>query len=363
MAKSKIKAKGKVKAGVKIKASANLEIETDSERKVPAKKILKKYAVQFAGKVLTPVFTAGMSHWDAMIKLLEAKAKLTNAEADHLIAATEAGINHPLISRDKEGREVMGITWDEVTHEIQSQLEKFRGDITSFLREVETLLEDKEVPDHDPDPAKTEKIFRGAQDASDEYMRKLWARVLAGEIESPGQVSPRTLDILKNMAQEDAQLFKDICDFVINGDFVYYPETYQSTHPILHFDNILHLQNIGLVYSTGFLSKTIRYISNNKLFFLHNKYISLIGENEDPDVDRIVIPVFLLTNYGKELYHIMECEICMDYLQLFSSFLNENKCRLSFARIIKRNLDGSVTCKKPFIPIKPKREDFSSDKS
>ena len=52
-------------------------------------------------------------------------------------------------------------------------------------------------------------------------MQKIWAKILSGEVENLGRTSLRTLDTLKNMTKRDAEMFRDICNFVI-GDFVFY---------------------------------------------------------------------------------------------------------------------------------------------
>ena len=65
----------------------------------------------------------------------------------------------------------------------------------------------EQVPDTPVDHDWTARFFDNAKDVSDEEMQKLWAKLLAGEVERPGCVSLRTLDILRNMTQKEAELF------------------------------------------------------------------------------------------------------------------------------------------------------------
>ncbi|WP_152535164.1 DUF2806 domain-containing protein, partial [Candidatus Synechococcus spongiarum] len=68
-------------------------------------------------------------------------------------------------------------------------------------------LGDTKVPDHDPDPDWAARFFDCTQDVSSEDLQKLWGRILAGEVKSPGQTSLRTLSILRDMTQQDAKNF------------------------------------------------------------------------------------------------------------------------------------------------------------
>ena len=87
----------------------------------------------------------------------------------------------------------------------------------------------REIPEHmspnSDDAEKAEKLrnmnpdvaARSADECkhiSDEYMRTLWAKALAGEADNPGSFSIRTARILGDMSQEDAELFRTFCQFI-----------------------------------------------------------------------------------------------------------------------------------------------------
>ena len=48
---------------------------------------------------------------------------------------------------------------------------------------------------------------------SDDEMQSLWARVLAGEANSPGRYSKRTVNFLNSLDKVDANLFTALCGF------------------------------------------------------------------------------------------------------------------------------------------------------
>ena len=72
----------------------------------------------------------------------------------------------------------------------------------------------EQVPDTPVDHDWTARFFDNAKDVSDEEMQKLWAKLLAGEVECPGSVSLRTLDILREMTQKEAELFARAVNYI-----------------------------------------------------------------------------------------------------------------------------------------------------
>lgn len=86
---------------------------------------------------------------------------------------------------------------------------------------------------------------------SDDEMQSLWAKVLAGESNSPGSYSKRTVNFLGSLDKGDARLFTALCGFAwLLGDVV--PLIYGFEEPIykdqhIDFNTLSHLDDIGLV--------------------------------------------------------------------------------------------------------------------
>lgn len=55
------------------------------------------------------------------------------------------------------------------------------------------------------------RFFREAQDISDEQMRGLWSRLLAGEVARPGTFSARTLTVVRDLSPSEAAEFNRLC--------------------------------------------------------------------------------------------------------------------------------------------------------
>jgi hypothetical protein len=94
-------------------------------------------------------------------------------------------------------------------------------------------------------------------------MQDLWSRVLAGEANSPGSYSRRTVNFLADLDKWDAELFASLCSFnwKINESNEQGMDTSPSVRPIvfyaednevytsrgLRFDTLAHLESIGLI--------------------------------------------------------------------------------------------------------------------
>ena len=180
-------------------------------------------------------------------------------------------------------------------------------------------------------------------------MQGIWARILAGEVESPGRTSLRTLDVLKNITKEEADLFASVSDFVI-GDVIFNPEEFQGNHPILSFYSVIRLQNVGLLYHASLLERTMKLYENQRYLEYQDRLLKIHGS---PNEKEISIPIILLTDPGKQLYRIMECDASHDYLKSLSEFLSKQNCELSYTRIIDRLADGRIKHDNQFVTVPP----------
>ena len=235
---------------------------------------------------------------------------------------------------------MLDIEADGIRQRIEFQEKKRQANIVAVVRNAASGLDGKEVSDHEPDPDWTARFFDCVQDVSSSDMRKIWVKILSGEIEQPGQTSLRTLDILKNMSQSDAKLFQSICDLVID-DFVFFPEGEQNRSIKLSFKDLLHLNKVGLIEFSRYLSITCQFSRDErqKFYLYHDRLLRIETKH---DSINIPIPVIFLTESGKELYHISECIPQMEYLRSFSNFLRKKNCELSYALIIEKIGDGEV---------------------
>ncbi|UYV11385.1 MAG: DUF2806 domain-containing protein [Phycisphaera sp.] len=99
-------------------------------------------------------------------------------------------------------------------------------------------------------------FFEKCRVVSSEQMQELWAKILAGEANSPGSVSKRAINLLSDMDQSEAETFQTLCRFAVLIDenvvpFVDEDEgIYENTG--LYFEDLAHLDSIGLLHYDAF---------------------------------------------------------------------------------------------------------------
>lgn len=78
------------------------------------------------------------------------------------------------------------------------------------------------------------RFFSIVEDISDETLHQLWGHILAGEVKQPNSYSLRTLELLRNLTKEEAELFVRLASFYIEKNFICTEEFVLSLEFILN---------------------------------------------------------------------------------------------------------------------------------
>lgn len=146
--------------------------------------------------------------------------------------------------------------------------------------------------------------FDSAENIANDDLQILWAKILAGEISSPGTYSLRTLNILKSLSKEEADLFTRVARYFWSGsDLVC----------ILYGDNIKEKMNEeGLNYSILAdleAAGLIKMSSDTKLFLKLDRLYNMdyfdkeLGFKNNSH-DLFPYPIIIPTKSGVELFNI-----------------------------------------------------------
>lgn len=301
--------------------------------KVPAIEKLLDYTASGIGSVAGPLLAPWRARQEAAAKEITAKgdAKILEIHAEAQAKARQI--------MESPGTSIVGeVDISETVHQrIQFQEERRQRNTESVVRQSAEQLGDKEVEDSEPDHDWTARFFDCVQDVSSEDMQRLWAKVLSGEVESPGRTSLRTLDVLRNMTQEDARIFDAISGFVIE-DFILRDEEYTKEHSALTLSNLLHLQDCGLMEIGPFLMRVLYWnspqVQQSEIAFRCQDILVRIKKDEG-EHEKTEIPALLLTRAGRELLAITERSAQLDYIRDFARFLKAQGCNLTYAKIIE----------------------------
>ena len=195
----------------------------DVNIKVPALEKLLDYAASGIGSVAGPILATWKARRKVEARKIAAKGKAEElsiqaegqANALQIISSAQANAREQISSTNTAIQAELNIA-EVVEQRIQFQEEKRQRNIESVVGLAAKELGDKDVPNSEPDHDFTARFFNDVQDVSSEELQILWARILAGEVESPGSTSIRSLNILKNLDQATARLFRQFCSACIS---------------------------------------------------------------------------------------------------------------------------------------------------
>jgi hypothetical protein len=196
-----------------------------------------------------------------------------------------------------------------------SALEQFANveRIKQILGKTALMLEDQSDPDRVDDDWIVYYLDK-ARLVSDEEMQNLWAKILAGESNSPGSYSKRTLDFLSTLEKREAY------DFTTLGSLVVY-HTDSPTYPLpliftqdlaypttkgLSYLNLDNLEAIGLIKSVfpSWSIKSFRPVFELSYFKETRQFQSKDTVETNPSLFRLKCGQYKLTQTGDQLLKI-----------------------------------------------------------
>lgn len=146
-------------------------------------------------------------------------------------------------------------------------------------------------------------FFDKSRIVSDDEMQNLWAKVLAGEANSPGKFSKRTVNFLSDLDKSDAEKFTSLCAFGLQmGDVV--PLVFNAEDEIylkngVSFATLSHLDSIGLVQFNNVTGFRLLGLPRRFSFFYGAGFIPMVMPKEEKN--ELEVGHALLTKMGQEL--------------------------------------------------------------
>ena len=138
---------------------------------------------------------------------------------------------------------------------------------------------------------------------SDSEIQSLWSRVLAGEANTPGTYSKRTVNFIAELDKSDAELFTKLCGFCwVIGNFaplVFDHEAQIYNKRGINFNSLSHLESIGLVqFGRG---GDFKRVNLPRRFSVHYYGEPLFLELHKESGNELKIGEIRLTQIGHEL--------------------------------------------------------------
>lgn len=159
---------------------------------------------------------------------------------------------------------------------------------------------------------------------SEDYAQKLWGLVLAEEMISPDTFSYRILDILKNLAKSEAELFNRLSQYVVFDQALITGKHIDETEINVLFE--AGLVTFAGIYRNTKWSKTVVTLADQSQKTGHylngNAYLVFTEFNPEQDLSITYIP---LTQAGKVIYKLAKKNNEWDINALTKAILNEVK--------------------------------------
>jgi hypothetical protein len=175
------------------------------------------------------------------------------------------------------------------------------------------------------------KFFNKAQDVTSDDLQTVWAKILANEINQPGQVSVRTLDILSNMSKLEAEKFKILSAIsTIDGHVLKINGDDLSDYGI-SYDDLSILRAAGILLASDTMNVSyqaiIKILSDGcfgtVLSFKYGHFFISKLTNIEP-TDKFTFNQFSLTPAGRELLPVLGSPSNLIYIDALKKYLIDN---------------------------------------
>ena len=207
--------------------------------------------------------------------------------------------------------------------------------------------EEREADKPPIDPDWMARFVNKAQDVSNEDMQQLWARIVAGEVHTPGKFSLRTLDKLSNITKEEAHIFNKLCEISTElGAVLKYSIESQFDDIGIKYNDLMLLRASGLLYD----SDTIELVGGPGKFVQANGNVRIVISSDNND-NTFMLKTLLMTPEGVELKNITNSSPNIEYYIKLGEHLTSQNLHCN---VVENSKDRIKV-----LYISPKKEDES----
>ena len=204
--------------------------------------------------------------------------------------------------------------------------------ITGFA--AEELKSQESVTNEQLDEDWTTRFFKIAEDISNQEMQALWGKILAGEIKQPRSFSLRTLELIRNLTREDANLFIKAANLAINSANTSFIFKGADDFNLKYYE-LAQLVEVGLLQPGDFVNfQLLKSEIDAQTLFISGNYI--IFSNKQANSPLLQVPVTLFTNPGKELLKLIVSMPPFEYLAAFAKAFKSDQVDIKYALILER---------------------------
>jgi uncharacterized repeat protein (TIGR03899 family) len=209
--------------------------------------------------------------------------------------------------------------------------------VTAFA--AEELKNEPPVTNEPLDEDWTTRFFNITEDISNEEMQALWGKILAGEIKQPKTYSLRTLELIRNLSKNEADIFMKVANFAIksgNGNYIFKGKDdnkLDMDYNITYMDIAL-LKEIGLIQPGDFVNHQFlqQTIEKQLIIFTGNIAIFITVKANTPTVK---MPVEVFSTTGNELLKLIKPIPNFEYIRYVANSIKNENVIVKYAIILE----------------------------
>lgn len=211
-----------------------------------------------------------------------------------------------------------------------------------YAEEEAETMSGQQASDESIDPDWFERWYETAKTVSSEDLQRIWARVLAGELRQPKSYSFHTLDFIRRMSKEDAELVSQVAPFLIS-DFIFRHKEFLENKE-LDMGRLMDLQELGVVSGVealGLESTISPQIDGDTEIKLkcHDR-ILFIRADAAPIVLRF--PIYRVSKLGLQLLSLGSFKSNLEYLKLIAESIKAQGFKVKIAEIVPSAIPGKI---------------------
>lgn len=203
---------------------------------------------------------------------------------------------------------------------------------------ADELHDEQKIGPEKPDSDWTTRFFRLAEDITTDQMQMLWGKVLAGEIRRPGSYSLRALDLLKNITQQEAEMFVKVGKIAFatgNKTFIPNPDhgKYLEEQFGLKFTDFLLLREIDLLVANDLEFSLGPAEDDTQTVFTCGSTCVFVERPKGTPKQALAAIVF--TEIGRQLLQLVEkSPASPEYIRKFASYFRKEGVTLKSGLIV-----------------------------
>jgi uncharacterized repeat protein (TIGR03899 family) len=243
-----------------------------------------------------------------------------------------------------EGKEIEAETYDRIQERLSYKEFRRQSNIDNIYEMASAqLASDSFISEESVDEDWSTRFFNIVEDISDEDMQKLWSQILAGEVKRPKSYSLRTLELLKNISKEEANIFMRIANFFISikdVSFLFKGKNHELSEQFnIQYQDIYKLIEIGLLQSGDLINYSLPQNTVDDTYAFVSGKTVVIVEKKANSLD-VHIPIHILTNPGNEILKLVSQTPQFKYLNFFANYIKKENISVKHGQLIQRTLES-----------------------